>query len=193
MASDGVAGGSGGEPRGPAGGRLQEATPSDSARRRCWWHPAVQQDLSLSAELVGTIDGYVNAEIRARVKGFLKTQDYADGAFVKKDQLLFTIDPAEYQAAAAKAKGALTRAQAALGQAKVTADRYRPLAAKQAVSQQDLDDAVAAQAAAAATVDSAKAALDEAQLNLGYCRITSPVDGVAGHAAGPGGESGRSG
>jgi len=144
--------------------------------------PAVQQDLSLTAEFVGTIDGYVNAEIRARVKGFLKTQDYQDGAFVKKGQLLFTIDPSEYQAAVAKAKGALGRAQAGYGQAKVTADRYRPLAAKQAVSQQDLDDAVAAQRAAAATVDSAKAALDEAQLNLGYCRIYSPVDGVAGTA-----------
>ncbi|HVN33158.1 MAG TPA: efflux RND transporter periplasmic adaptor subunit [Thermoanaerobaculaceae bacterium] len=142
--------------------------------------PAVQQDLSLSSEMVGTLDGYVNAEIRARVKGFLQTQDYADGAFVKKGQLLFTIDPAEYQAAVAKAKGALARAQATLGQAKVTADRYRPLAAKQAVSQQDLDNAVAEQQAAAATVDSAKAALDEAQLNLSYTRITSPVDGVAG-------------
>jgi membrane fusion protein, multidrug efflux system len=142
--------------------------------------PAVQQDLSLTAEFVGTLDGYVNAEIRARVKGFLKTQDYQDGAFVKAGQLLFTIDPSEYQAAVAKAKGALARAQASYGQAKVTADRYRPLAAKQAVSQQDLDDAVAQQRAAAATVDSAKAALDEAQLSLGYCRITSPVDGVAG-------------
>jgi membrane fusion protein, multidrug efflux system len=142
--------------------------------------PAVQQDLSLTAEFVGTIDGYVNAEIRARVKGFLKTQDYQDGAFVKAGKVLFTIDPSEYQAAVAKAKGALARAQAAYGQAKVTADRYRPLAAKQAVSQQDLDDAVAQQRAAAATVDSAKAALDEAQLSLGYCRITSPVDGVAG-------------
>ena len=144
--------------------------------------PAVQQDLSLTAEFVGTIDGYVNAEIRARVKGFLKTQDYQDGAFVKTGQLLFTIDPSEYQAAVAKAKGALARAQASYGQAKVTADRYRPLAAKQAVSQQDLDDAVAQQRAAAATVDSAKAQLDEANLNLGYTRITSPVDGVAGTA-----------
>jgi membrane fusion protein (multidrug efflux system) len=142
--------------------------------------PAVQQDLSLTAEFVGTLDGYVNVEIRARVKGFLKTQDYKDGAFVKAGQLLFTIDPSEYQAAVAKAKGALGRAQAAYGQAKVTADRYRPLAAKQAVSQQDLDEAISSQRAAAATVDSAKAALDEAQLNLGYCRITSPVDGVAG-------------
>ncbi len=142
--------------------------------------PAVQQDLSLSTEMVGTIDGYVNAEIRARVKGFLKTQDYADGAFVKKGQLLFTIDPAEYQNDLAKAKAMLARAQATLGQAKVTADRYRPLAAKQAVSQQDLDNAEASQRAAAATVDSARAAVDEAQLNLSYTRISSPVDGVAG-------------
>ena len=142
--------------------------------------PAVEQDLSLTAEFVGTIDGYVNAEIRARVKGFLKTQDYQDGAFVKKGQLLFTIDPSEYLAAVAKAKGALARAQAAYSQAKVTADRYRPLAAKQAVSQQELDDAVASQRVAMASVDSAKATLDESQLNLGYCRISSPVDGVAG-------------
>ena len=144
--------------------------------------PAVQQDLSLTAEFVGTIDGYVNAEIRARVKGFLKTQDYQDGAFVKTGQLLFTIDPAEYVAAVAKAKGVLARAQAAYKQAKVTADRYRPLAAKQAVSQQDLDNAEAEQRVAAASVDSAKAQLDEAQLNLGYTRVTSPVDGVAGTA-----------
>jgi membrane fusion protein (multidrug efflux system) len=144
--------------------------------------PAVQQDLSLTAEFVGTIDGYVNAEIRARVKGFLKTQDYQDGAFVKTGQLLFTIDPAEYVAAVAKAKGVLARAQAAYKQAKVTADRYRPLAAKQAVSQQDLDNAEAEQRVASASVDSAKAALDEAQLNLGYTRVTSPVDGVAGTA-----------
>lgn len=144
--------------------------------------PAIQQDLSLSAEYVGTIDGYVNVEIRARVKGFLKSQDYQDGAFVKTGQLLFTIDPAEYIAAVAQAKGTLARAQATYGQTKVTAERYRPLAAKQAVSQQDLDDAVAAQRAAAATVDTAKASLDQAQLNLDYCRITSPVDGVAGTA-----------
>jgi membrane fusion protein, multidrug efflux system len=144
--------------------------------------PAIQQDLSLSAEYVGSIDGYVNVEIRARVKGFLKSQDYQDGAFVKTGQLLFTIDPAEYIAAVAQAKGALARAQATYGQTKVTAERYKPLAAKQAVSQQDLDDAVAAQRAAAASVESAKANLDQAQLSLGYCRITSPVDGLAGTA-----------
>ena len=144
--------------------------------------PATEQDLSLSREFVGTLDGYVNAEIRARVKGFLKSQDYQDGANVKKDQLLFTIDPSEYKAALEKNQGALARAQAAYGRAKVTADRYRPLAAKQAVSQQDLDNAEAGLREAAATIASAKAAVDEAKLNLGYCRITSPVEGVAGTA-----------
>ena len=144
--------------------------------------PAMQQDLSISNEFVGTLDGYVNAEIRARVKGFLKSQDYPDGANVKKDQLLFTIDPSEYKAALDKAQGALARAQASYGQAKVTVDRYRPLAAKQAVSQQDLDNAEAGMREAAAVISSAKAAVEEAKLNLGYCRITSPVDGVAGTA-----------
>src|SRR5262249_37050096 len=144
--------------------------------------PATEQDLSLSREFVGTLDGYVNAEIRARVKGFLKSQDYQDGANVKKDQLLFTIDPSEYKAAREKHQGPVARAQAAYARAKVTADRCRPLAAKQAVSQQDLDNAEAGLREAAATIASAKAAVDEAKLNLGYCRITSPVEGVAGTA-----------
>jgi membrane fusion protein, multidrug efflux system len=144
--------------------------------------PAMLQDLSLSTEFVGSLDGYVNAEIRARVRGFLKSQDYQDGATVKKDQLLFTIDPAEFKAALDKAQGALGREQAAYGRAKVTVDRYRPLAAKQAVSQQDLDNAEAGLREATAGIESAKAAVEEARLNLGYCRITSPVEGVAGTA-----------
>jgi len=144
--------------------------------------PARQEDLSLSTEFVGTLDGYVNAEIRARVRGFLKSQDYQDGSNVKKNQLLFTIDPSEFKAALDKAQGTLARAQASYGQAKVTVDRYRPLAAKQAVSQQDLDNAEAGLRESAATISSAKAAVEEAKLNLGYCRITSPVDGVAGSA-----------
>jgi membrane fusion protein (multidrug efflux system) len=142
--------------------------------------PVVRADLALSREFVGTVEGYVDAEIRARVKGFLKTQDYQDGAFVKEGQLLFTIDPAEYVASVAKARAALERAKASYGQAKATADRYRPLAAKQAVSQMDLDDAISQQRAAAATVDQSRAALDQAELDLSYCRISSPVNGVAG-------------
>jgi membrane fusion protein, multidrug efflux system len=145
--------------------------------------PAVKQDLTVMAEAVGTLDGYVNAEIRARVKGFLKSQDYADGAFVKKGQLLFTIDPAEYIAAVGQAKGALARAQAALGNAHTSVERYKPLVAKQAVSQQDLDNALSMERAGVGAVQSARAALDDAQLNLSYTRITSPVDGVAGTAA----------
>jgi membrane fusion protein (multidrug efflux system) len=144
---------------------------------------AVKQDLTLTAEAVGTLDGYVNAEIRARVKGFLKSQDYSDGAYVKKGQLLFTIDPAEYVAAVGQAKGALARAQAALGNAHTSVERYKPLVAKQAVSQQDLDNALSMERAGVGAVQSAKASLDEAQLNLSYTRISSPVDGVAGTAA----------
>jgi membrane fusion protein (multidrug efflux system) len=145
--------------------------------------PAIKQDLALTAEAVGTLDGYVNAEIRARVKGFLKSQDYSDGAFVKTGQLLFTIDPAEYIAAVGQAKGALARAQAALGNARTSVERYKPLVAKQAVSQQDLDNALSLERAGLGAVQSAKAELDQAQLNLSYTRITSPVDGVAGTAA----------
>jgi membrane fusion protein (multidrug efflux system) len=137
----------------------------------------------LTAEAVGTLDGYVNAEIRARVKGFLKSQDYSDGAYVKKGQLLFTIDPAEYIAAVGQAKGALARAQAALGNARTSVERYKPLVAKQAVSQQDLDNALSMERAGVGAVQSARAELDQAQLNLSYTRITSPVDGVAGTAA----------
>jgi len=145
--------------------------------------PAIKQDLALTAEAVGTLDGYVNAEIRARVKGFLKRQDYSDGAFVKTGQLLFTIDPAEYIAAVGQAKGALARAQAALGNARTSVERYKPLVAKQAVSQQDLDNALSLERAGLGAVQSARAELDQAQLNLSYTRITSPVDGVAGTAA----------
>jgi membrane fusion protein (multidrug efflux system) len=145
--------------------------------------PAVKQDLALMVEAVGTLDGYVNAEIRARVKGFLKTQDYGDGAFVKKGQLLFTIDSAEYVAAVGQAKGALARAQAALGNAHTSVERYKPLVAKQAVSQQDLDNALSMERAGVGAVQSARAELDQAQLNLSYTRISSPVDGVAGTAA----------
>jgi membrane fusion protein (multidrug efflux system) len=79
---------------------------------------AAQQDLSISSEFVGTIDGYVNADIRARVKGFLKSQDYQDGATVKKDQLLFTIDPAGVQGGAGQGEGRPRRAQATYGRNK---------------------------------------------------------------------------
>ena len=144
--------------------------------------PVVKEDVSVASEFVGTVNGYLNVDIRARVPGFLKSQDYKDGAYVKAGTLLFTIDPAQYQAQVLQAQGELAQAQAGLSRANITVQRYRPLAAKQAISQQDLDNALAGQEAATGQVESAKAALEQAKLNLGYTRITSPVDGIVGTA-----------
>jgi membrane fusion protein, multidrug efflux system len=142
--------------------------------------PVVKEDVSVYTELVGTVNGYLNVEIRARVAGFLATQDYKDGAYVKAGTLLFTIDPRQYQAQVAQSQGDLAQAQALLTRANITVQRYRPLAAKQAISQQDLDNAIAAQQSAAGQVQAGKGALEQAKLNLSYTSIYSPVDGIVG-------------
>jgi membrane fusion protein (multidrug efflux system) len=129
---------------------------------------------------VGTVNGYVNVEIRARVAGFLESQDYKDGAYVKAGTLLFTIDPRQYQSQVLQSQGDLTQAQAMLTRDNITVQRYRPLAAKQAISQQDLDNAIATQESAVGQVQTAKAALEQAKLNLSYTKIYSPVDGIVG-------------
>lgn len=144
--------------------------------------PVVKEDVSVYTEFVGTVNGYVNVEIRARVAGFLATQDYKDGAYVKAGTLLFTIDPRQYQAQLAQSQGDLAQAQALLTRANITVQRYRPLAAKQAISQQDLDNAIAAQESAAGQVQAGKGALEQAKLNLSYTSIYSPVDGIVGTA-----------
>lgn len=144
--------------------------------------PVVKEDVSVYTELVGTVNGYVNVEIRARVAGFLATQDYKDGAFVKAGTLLFTIDPRQYQAQLAQAQGDLAQAQALLTRANITVQRYRPLAAKQAISQQDLDNAIASQESAAGQLQAGKGAVEQAKLNLSYTSIYSPVDGIVGTA-----------
>jgi membrane fusion protein, multidrug efflux system len=144
--------------------------------------PVMKEDVSVYTELVGTVNGYLNVEIRARVAGFLATQDYKDGAYVKTGALLFTIDPRQYQAQLAQSQGDLAQAQALLTRANITVQRYRPLAAKQAISEQDLDNAIAAQESAAGRVQAAKGALEQAKLNLSYTSIYSPVDGIVGTA-----------
>ena len=101
------------------------------------------QDLPLSIEAVASIDGYVNADIRARVRGFLKSQDYKDGAAVKKGDLLFTIDPSEWAAALASAKGTLARAVAAQQNAKTSYERVQSLVGRGVVSKQEMDNATA--------------------------------------------------
>jgi membrane fusion protein (multidrug efflux system) len=140
------------------------------------------QDVSLFVEVVGALDGYVNAEIRARVRGVLQAQRYKDGAAVKQGQLLFTIDRAEYEAAADGAKAALARAETAAVHNKAQLARRQDLNASRVVSKQELEDADAAARDADTQVLSAKAQLRQAALNLSYTEIRSPVGGIAGLA-----------
>jgi membrane fusion protein (multidrug efflux system) len=184
----------------------------------------VQKDVPIHAEWVGTLDGTVNATLRAQVVGYLIKQNYKEGDSVRKGQVLFEIDPREYAAALAQAKavlsqsrGALEQTRAALAKAKaeviqqdarwITAKanlaRIRPLAEQNAVSKKDLDDAVGVELSTRSGVDAAKAAVElsqanivaaeaqvlasqaaveKAQLNLGFTKITSPIDGIAGIA-----------
>jgi membrane fusion protein (multidrug efflux system) len=144
--------------------------------------PVTRQDVPIFIEAVGTLDGYVNADIRARVKGYLRSQDYKDGAAVKEGQLLFTIEQAEYTTAVAAARAALARATAARTNAHAALDRNQELAPKGVVSKQELDNAVAADADSAGQVAAAQAALQQAELNLSYTRIVAPNAGVAGLA-----------
>jgi len=180
-----------------------------------------QKDVPMVNEWVGTLDGLVNATIRAQVTGYLTKQNYKEGDLVKKGQVLFEIDPRTFEAALAQAKGLLEQGKASLEQssaevavqearwntAKANLARVKPLAEQNAVSQKDLDDAIgaeqstrasvlAAQAsvlAARASMNAAQASVEKAQLDLGFTKILSPIDGIAGIAkaqignlAGPG-------
>jgi len=183
-----------------------------------------QKDVPIYNEWIGTLDGLVNADIKAQVSGYLLEQNYQEGSFVTKGQLLFQIDPRPFRAVVDQAQGQLAQAQGQLSQAQaqlsqanaqvavaeanqrrtqLDVDRYIPLMQQQAITQQDLDNAtqnnLAAKAqvqsaeaqvetaraqiiAANATVQSAKAAVDTAQINLGFTRITSPIEGIPGIA-----------
>jgi membrane fusion protein (multidrug efflux system) len=141
-----------------------------------------KRDVALYIEAVGSVDGYVNAEIRARVRGFLDKQGYKDGSRVTAGQVLFTIEPTEYQAAAKSANANLSRAKVALARTKLDRERDQGLLKAGMASQQDLDNATAAVADAEAQVSSAEAAVQQAGLSLGYSTIRSPIAGVAGLA-----------
>jgi membrane fusion protein (multidrug efflux system) len=142
----------------------------------------IQRDVPIGAELTGTLKGYEDIEIRARVEGFLKSIDYEEGSMVKKGQLLFTIDDQPQRAKLAEAKGALARAESTLSKAILDVRRYRPLAAQRAVSQAELDNAVALERSARAQVDAARAGVENAALDVGYTRVSSPIAGLAGQA-----------
>jgi membrane fusion protein (multidrug efflux system) len=140
----------------------------------------VQKDVPVSMELVGQTRGSQDVEIRARVEGYLDKVAFTEGTYVHKGQLLYQIDPLPLKAALASAKANLATAQARLEKTNTDVSRLTPLAEEQAVSQQELDNALAARDAARAQVDAQKAAVDKATLDLGYTRITSPIDGLVG-------------
>ena len=183
-----------------------------------------QKDVPLYREWIGTVDGFVNAEIKAQVSGYLVKQEYTEGSFVRQGQLLFQIDPRPFQADLDQAEGRLAQSQGQLAQARaqltqaeaevavaeanqhrvqLDVDRYTPLFQQHAITEQDLDNAtqnnMAAKAqlqaakaqvetdkaqitAATAAVQSATAAVETARINLGFTRLTAPIDGIPGIA-----------
>jgi len=142
----------------------------------------VRQDVPIYREWVGSTDGLVNAKINAQVQGYLIKQLYQEGSLVKKGQVLFEIDPRTFQAALAQAKGQLAVNEGQLYTAKANLEKIRPLAAVNAVSKKDLDDAIGREASARAAVQAAQAAVQKAQIDLSFTKITSPIDGIAGIA-----------
>ena len=140
----------------------------------------VQKDVPTYLDLVGQTEGAQDVDVRARVEGFLETMDFQEGTFVRRGQQLYQIDPKPFEAALAQTKADKANAEARLEKASNDVRRYTPLVAKQAVSQQELDNAKASQDAGRAEVAAAAAAVDKAQLDLGYTKVVSPVDGLIG-------------
>jgi membrane fusion protein (multidrug efflux system) len=140
----------------------------------------VTQDVPTYLELAGQTAGYQDVEIRARVEGFLDSVNFREGSFVRRGSLLYLIDQKPLEAVLTAAKAEQSTSEAMLAKASNDVARYTPLAAKQAVSQQELDDARSQRDAARSQVDAAKAAVEKASLDLGYARVTSPIDGLVG-------------
>jgi len=141
-----------------------------------------KQDVQVEKEWVGSLDGSVNAVIRAQVQGYLVKQNYTEGQFVKQGQILFEIDPRTFQATLNQAKADLAQKKARWDTTKANLARIRPLAEQNAVSLKDLDDAVGSEQSTHAAFDEALAAVEKAQLDIGFTRITSPISGIAGIA-----------
>jgi len=168
------------------------------------------QDVPVVKEWIGTLDGRVNAEIRGQISGYLMRQAYREGAFVRQGELLFEIDPRPFQAELNEARGRLAEAEsgvqqavanlaqskARLGKAELDVKRYTPLVATKAISQEEMDNAVQSRLEAEAGMESAQAAIETAkaavvaakasvydsEVKLGFTKILSPVDGIAGLA-----------
>jgi RND family efflux transporter MFP subunit len=142
--------------------------------------PVIQKDVPVQGEWVGTLDGYVNAQIQPQVGGYLIRQDYHEGALVKKGQLLFEIDPRPFQAVLDQAKGQLAQAEAQMANADQNVKRDIPEAEAHAIPQSQLDTDTQSLRGAKAAVEAGQAAVEQAELNLGYTRVVSLIDGIAG-------------
>jgi len=143
-----------------------------------------QRDVPIYSEWVATLDGYVNADMRPQVTGYLIKQNYREGTVVRKGEVLFEIDPRPFEATLEQAKGQLAEAEARLGKTTLDVARDTPLAKESAIPQAQLDNDIQANAAAKAIVLAQKAQVDQAQLNLGFTKVRSLVDGIAGLAKG---------
>jgi membrane fusion protein (multidrug efflux system) len=162
-----------------AGCRAQEEAPPPSAPD-VEFTEVVQRDVPTYQEWVAQLNGRYNAQITPRVQGYLLQQNYTDGFFVKKGQLLYTIDPHAFEVAVQQAKAQVAVAVANLSGADTNVARDKPLAAQNAIPQKQLDNDLATQAANQAQLDAAKAELAQAQLNLSWTKVYSPIDGIAG-------------
>ena len=135
--------------------------------------------VALTSEWIATLDGFVNAQIRPQVSGYLLSRNYGEGEVVRKGQVLFQIDPRPLEAVLAQARARLGEAQAQLGKSARDLERDKPLAEQRAIAQGQLDNDVQANLAAQATVQSAAAAVETAQLNVAFTNVTSLINGVA--------------
>jgi RND family efflux transporter MFP subunit len=142
--------------------------------------PVIQKDVPVQGEWVGTLEGYVNAQIQPQVSGYLIRQDYHEGAFVKKGQLLFEIDPRPFQAVLDQAKGQLAQAEAQMANAELNVKRDVPEAEAHAIPQSQLETDTQSLRGAKAAVEAGQATVEQAELNLGYTRVVSLIDGIAG-------------
>ena len=142
----------------------------------------IQKDVPIYSEWVATLDGYVNAQIQPQVSGYVIRQNYKEGSFVRKGQILFQIDPRPFQALLDQADAQVAQAEAQLGKTQMDVDRDTPLAKERAIAQSQLDNDIQANRAAQAAVKAAKAQVEQAKLNLEFTDVKSLVDGISGIA-----------
>jgi membrane fusion protein, multidrug efflux system len=140
----------------------------------------LQKDVPIFVEAIGQTRGSTEIEVRARVEGFLESVDYREGNYVRKGQLMYTIDSGPFEANVAQARGVQAEAEAQLARARQDVVRYEPLVAKNAISRQDYETAVQVQRAAEASLDAAKASLKRSEIDLSYTRVEAPASGIAG-------------